>query len=461
MAQKRSFGTLKMLMFGLAGITAGCGGVDGIDESSVGKTIVNGVAYTLTDRLVLLNSLGCTGTMITNDWVLTASHCFGSLPTPSSVTATLNGTTKTGLRYVRHPSLDYALLQLSSPMTINGSTSGHKSFMYTHSASSLIGQNFQLQGFGVSTLADCMAGGGASFGTMRYAGLDAVNFDQYNIQYNDSSGNNWASGPGDSGAPYWKFFNGNPYQVGIQKSGNCTTASFAANPEAFNQWVFEVVYNAPIHVPTVNAANQGLWFIGGAFPQFWDRPLLNSKNLTAPAFDSCSGLSGTNRYAYSVNFENGYDFFNIQDSVSTINLTGNGGGVANGRSGAITLSYTTDSSVQSPGVNWMTVQCDWNSSDAGQLVCHGSRCATTRDPLQNNWSQSVSWNPCGGGDFWYYAEYDMEANFDFVTINGNSHTGNGTANGIYVAGPTTVSVSTDSSVQSAGLRSLRAVCNGW
>ena len=163
--------------------------------------------------------------------------------------------------------------------------------------------------------------------------------------------------------------------------------------------------------------------------------------------------------AYDVNFEQNYDYLSVDTGSGTFSLTGAGTGVAYG-SGMFKLRYTTDGSVQSPGVNWMTIQCGWVSSDPGQLVCHGPRCGTTRDPLQNSWNQTVSWDPCAGGSFTYYIDYDTEYCYDTITVGVNSYCGKGSASA-FVAGPTTVSVQTDYSVQSAGIRSLKAVCSGW
>src|SRR5262249_23203599 len=140
-------------------------------------------------------------------------------------------------------------------------------------------------------------------------------------------------------------------------------------------------------------------------------------------------------------------------------LTGSGTTTAPGN-GPMFLGYSTGQGPASPGMNWMTVQCNYGAQSAA-LVCHGARCGTTRDPLPNNFSQSVTWNPCGGGAFWYFLDYDTENNYDFVTIDGKSYTGQGSIVWSYVSGPTQVQVTTDYSVQSHGIRSLRAECYGW
>src|SRR5262249_53964686 len=154
--------------------------------------------------------------------------------------------------------LDLSLVELAAPMVINGWTSWFKSSMYTATAESLSGQAIQIQGFGDN------ACDGSGFGTLRCGTMQASSFpDQYNITYTPWNNDGQSRGAGDSGAPYWKFFNNIPYQVSVEKAGACGGPSYAARPENFEQWVFEVVYNAPIHVPTTDPQGRGLWHVPG------------------------------------------------------------------------------------------------------------------------------------------------------------------------------------------------------
>jgi hypothetical protein len=281
--------------------------------------------------------------------------------------------------------------------------------------------------------------------------------DQYNITYGPVNGQ--TTGDGDSGAPFWKFFQGVPYQVGVESSRNCGVESYAARPENFEQWVFEVIYNAPNHIPTTDTQGRGLWFIPGPDPEFWHRPLRRNWSLSTPFFDPCPG--STTDYKWTADYQLwGNDWISVQTQYPGQLLTGNGTTVAMGNA-PMSIGYGTGwfPFPVSVGMNWMTVQCDYGQQDA-ELVCHGARCGTTRDPLPNNFSSTKLWDPCGGGDFMFLIDYDFEYGYDFVWVGHYGFTGRGSGTG-YAPRPIAVTVWTDPSIQSRGIQSLKAVCRGW
>lgn len=73
--------TIALCFSGAGGCGSSYDGHAGKDEGvgSLQGKIVNGYAYTGSDRVVAMSGLGCgkqcSGTLITNDWVLTVAHC--------------------------------------------------------------------------------------------------------------------------------------------------------------------------------------------------------------------------------------------------------------------------------------------------------------------------------------------------------------------------------------------------
>jgi hypothetical protein len=107
--------------------------------------------------LVLAGGL-CSGTLLHNDWVITAKHCGVAIGS----TFTMGSQTRTATRVVDHPTTDVSLARLSAPMAMGGSTNRWRRPLRRTVLP--VGTTVQCYGYGRDTF-----GGGS--GTLRTAAL--------------------------------------------------------------------------------------------------------------------------------------------------------------------------------------------------------------------------------------------------------------------------------------------------
>ena len=168
------------------------------------------------------------------------------------------------------------------------------------------------------------------------------------------------------------------------------------------------------------------------------------------AWDPCDGqpFSFTGR----IHFEQCCDAIVIDG----VDYTGRDADIQGSALGATAVVVRTDASVDSEGIRSLEATCGV-SSTSRHVSCTDRQC-TTRGPLPNNAADSVVWDPCDGGGFRYNGRVDTEACCDFVRIDAQSYSGDSTFRGS-AEGPVRVSIETDSSVPSHGLRRLVATCD--
>lgn len=155
------------LVFSMMVFASACGGELPDDESSdfdmgtASEGIIDGTEVE-DEESGFVRFSGCSGTLLDNQWVLSAGHCFGA--DASGVPVTMGSQSTTSSRIVRHPTRDVVLVRLASPMRMGGSTTGYSMGIYHGDSEDL-----------VDTRADCYGYGrdeyGGGFGTLRTARL--------------------------------------------------------------------------------------------------------------------------------------------------------------------------------------------------------------------------------------------------------------------------------------------------
>ncbi len=176
----------------------------------------------------------CTGTLIRADWLLTAHHCVtenqqitgGTAVPPGNVTAHIlnGGNTPAGRLIVRHPTLDAALVKLTTPPTAP-SLATYPNWFSLASEGPMASQSFWTQGWGANAITSCSTNPGSTgAGTLRSATLPVSTIEsltQYKTLPNSSG---QIAFSGDSGSSMYQQVRSYFRPIGVASWVSCTAS---------------------------------------------------------------------------------------------------------------------------------------------------------------------------------------------------------------------------------------------
>lgn len=137
---------------------------------------------------------GASGTLVRNNWVLTAAHVVSwAVNNPGAISIQMGSQSTTGSAVHLHPSMDVALVQMAAPFTMNGSTTSHEKQLYTYDAPRLVGKTLACDGYGNNTYT-------TGTGTLRHADLPVNNVEGsgYRLYPNSQGQIQWMNDSGSS-----------------------------------------------------------------------------------------------------------------------------------------------------------------------------------------------------------------------------------------------------------------------
>jgi len=269
------------------------------DVANVNQPIINGTEVTSEDIglvKILTPTSGCSGTLVTPEWVLTAQHCLPSDPAGTTIERTTTGDLRDAVQVIPFSysgfTTDIGLIRVADAFPIAADQNGYTNELWPSSPGDLVGKTVECYGYGYNTT------DGTGFGTLRHASLlvgsyDAPSPGMYTFLQNDLG---QIQTYGDSGSGCFYTQDGQRYDLSVfTNPGGDKAFAYALAP--LRSWVDLQIHNSCSD--GIQSGTETGIDCGGACPACPPAATLSVTSEWATGW--CAQVNVTNHTAYPTN----------------------------------------------------------------------------------------------------------------------------------------------------------------